>query len=61
MRGDAADHSKHRSINIALKKLEREFERVKEEYRAKIVTMEETHRQQIKETKRKQWVSFVLD
>ena len=46
-----------RSLGAVLRKLEREFERVKEEYRAKLATVEETHRQQVKDTKRKQWVS----
>ncbi|XP_018020434.2 zinc finger MYND domain-containing protein 11 [Hyalella azteca] len=47
--------SKNRSVGASLRKVEREFERMKEEYRAKLATLEETHKQHIRDTKRKQW------
>lgn len=40
-----------------MKQMEKEMERVKEEYRNKISDIEDKHKHIISDTKKKQWVS----
>ena len=38
--------------------MEKDVERIKEDYKTKITEMQEKHKQNISEVKRKQWVSY---
>ena len=40
-----------------MKQMEKEVDRVKEEYRSKISEIEEKHKHIVSDTKKKQWVS----
>lgn len=43
-----------------MKQMEKEVDRVKEEYRTKISEIEEKHKHVISDTKKKQWVSMSM-
>lgn len=51
------DTEKQKVMQSTMKQMEKEIERVKEEYRSKISEMEDKHKHLISDTKKKQWVS----
>ena len=51
--------NKHQKVlQSTLKQMEKDVERIKEDYKTKITEMQEKHKQNISEVKRKQWVSY---
>ena len=48
---------KQKVIQSTMKQMEKEVDRVKEEYRSKISEIEEKHKHIVSDTKKKQWVS----
>lgn len=48
---------KQKVIQSTMKQMEKEVDRVKEEYRSKISEIEEKHKHITSDTKKKQWVS----
>lgn len=49
---------KQKVIQSTMKQMEKEVDRVKEEYRSKISEIEEKHKHIVSDTKKKQWVSI---
>ncbi len=57
MRADF-DQEKKRAVNVATRSLERDLERLKADHATEVEELLEKHRQEVKEMKKKQWVSF---
>lgn len=47
---------KQKAMQSNVKQMEKEIERVKEDYRSKISEIEDKHKHQTSDTKKKQWV-----
>lgn len=56
------DQEKKRAVNVATRSLERDIERVKADHATEIEQLNERHKQEISELKKKQWVrtSFII-
>lgn len=52
------DQEKKRAVNVATRSLERDLERLKADHATEIEQLNERHKQEISELKRKQWVRF---
>ena len=57
MRADF-DQEKKRAVNVATRSLERDLERLKADHATELEELIDKHKQEISETKKKQWVSF---
>ena len=51
------DQEKKRAVNVATRSLERDLERLKADHATEIEEILENHKQELSETKKKQWVS----
>ncbi|XP_068218714.1 zinc finger MYND domain-containing protein 11 isoform X2 [Palaemon carinicauda] len=49
------ESEKQKVLQSTMKQMEKEIERIKEEYKSKIADLEELHKQNISDTKKKQW------
>lgn len=58
MRADF-DQEKKRAVNVATRSLERDLERLKADHVTEIEELVENHKNEISETKKKQWVSVI--
>ena len=60
MRADF-DQEKKRAVNVATRSLERDLERLKADHATELEELIDKHKQEISETKKKQWVSFLAE
>ena len=54
------DQEKKRAVNVATRSLERDLERLKADHATEVEQLNEKHKQEMGELKKKQWVRFVL-
>ena len=54
------DQEKKRAVNVATRSLERDLERLKADHATEIEQMNERHKQEISENKKKQWVRTLV-
>ncbi len=52
------DQEKKRAVNVATRSLERDLERLKADHATEIEQMNDRHRAEMSELKKKQWVRF---
>ena len=57
MRADF-DQEKKRAVNVATRSLERDLERLKADHTSEMEEMNDRHREQLSQNKKKQWVKL---